>query len=146
MQLVPKATYLAMIRNSVGTTMFRNNYAIIDGAEKDILVNGQISCAFFASFILHGFGLIETLHTRTAGTVKDLEASGWRLTDTPREGDVIIWEAAQQRSGVYPHIGFYIDERTAVSHWDKYCTPVTHGLLFENHEKIAAFYTHDFLA
>lgn len=145
MQLVPKATYLSVIKGSVGTEMFRNNYALIDGTQEDILDDGQLSCAFFVSFILRAFGLIQDLHARTIGTVKDLEESGWRKTDTPHQGDVVIWEDMQQKSGIFPHIGFYIDEQTAISHRDTHRTPIAHSLTFDGMRKVTAYYTHDFL-
>jgi hypothetical protein len=146
MQLIPKATYLAVIKGSVGTHMFRHNYALIDGVEKDILEDGQLSCAFFVSFILRAFGLIDTLHARTVGTVRDMEEFGWRHTKTPHEGDVVVWEEQQQKSGVYPHIGFYLDEETAISHRDTVSTPAVHSLTFEGTRKVTAYYTHEFLA
>lgn len=146
MQLLPKATYLSMIRNSVGATLFRNNYALVDGEQTDILKNGELSCAFFVSFLLRGFGLIKELHARTTGTIVDLEASGWRKTDTPHEGDVVVWEEQQQKSGVYPHIGFYIDKESAISHRDTHYTPIVHSLTFNGTRKILAYYTHDFLS
>lgn len=145
MRLVPKATYLSVIRNSVGTNMFRHNYAEVDGEEKDLLRDGELSCAFFVSFVLRAFGLSKELHLRTAGTIQDLEASGWRKTETPHEGDVVIWEEKQQKSGVYLHSGFYIDEQTAISHWDAHCTPVAHSLTFDGTRQVIAYYTHDFL-
>lgn len=146
MQLLPKATYLAMIKNSVDSVMFRNNYALVDGVKTDLLRNGELSCAFFVSFILRAFGLIKELHLRTAGTVKDLEASDWRKTETPHEGDVVVWEEMQQKSGIYLHSGFYIDEQTAVSHRDTHYTPIVHSLTFDGTRKVVAYYTHDFLA
>lgn len=125
--------------------MFRHNYVLVDGSEKDILDNGQLSCAFFASFVLKAFGLVETLHARTEGTIKDLERSGWQKTETPHEGDVVIWEEQQQKSGVFPHIGFYIDEKTAISHRDTHSTPIAHSLSFDGTRAVTAYYTHDFL-
>ena len=146
MQLLQKKTYLAVIKNSVGSEMFRHNYALVDGVETDLLRDGELSCAFFVSFILRAFDLIKELHLRTYGTVKDLEASGWRKTDTPHEGDVVAWEEQQQKSGIYPHIGFYIDEQTAISHLDAGHAPTIHNLTFNNARAVTAFYTHDFLA
>lgn len=137
---------MAMIRNSVGTKMFRYNYALVDGIEQNLVRDGELSCAFFVSFMLRGFGLIKELHLRTAGTVRDLEASGWRKTDMPHEGDVVIWEEKQQKSGVYLHSGFYVNEQTAISHWDQHCTPVEHSLTFDGTRKVTGYYTHDFLA
>lgn len=145
MELVPKETYLSVIKGSIGTTMFRHNYALIDGEKKDILDNGQLSCAFFASFVLRAFDLIETLHARTEGTIRDLEHSGWRKTETPHEGDVVVWEEKEQKSGIFPHIGFYINEEVAISHRDTQCTPIEHSLTFDDTRAVTAYYTHDFL-
>lgn len=145
MELLPKATYLAVIKNSIGSEMFRHNYALVDNAQHDILKDGELSCAFFVSFVLRGFGLIKDLHARTLGTIKDLEASGWRTTETPHEGDVVIWEEQQQKSGIYPHIGFYIDEQTVISHRDTKRTPILHSLTFDGTRAVTAYYTHDFL-
>lgn len=146
MQLVPKATYLSVIENAVGAKMFRHNYALVDGEQIDILQDGQLSCAFFVSFILRAFSLIQTLHARTGGTIADMETSGWRTTDDPHTGDVVVWEEQQQKSGVFPHLGFYIDETTAISHRDTQGTPAVHSLTFDGTRKITAYYTHDFLA
>lgn len=145
MELLPKATYLSVIKGAVGASMFRHNYARVEGEDRDILDDGQLSCAFFVSFVLRAFGLIKTLHTRTEGTVKDLERSGWQRTETPHEGDVVVWEAMQQRSGVFPHLGFYLDEKTAISHRDTLCTPIVHSLTFDGTRAVTAYYTHPFL-
>lgn len=146
MKLVPKATYLSMIKQSVGAQMFRNNYALIEGVQKDILDDGELSCAFYVSFLLHAFDLIEELHARTTGTVKDLERSGWRKTDTPHEGDIVVWEEQMQKSGIFPHIGFYVDSENAISHRDTHRTPIAHSLTFDGTRNVTAYYTHDFLA
>lgn len=135
-----------MIKNSVGTEMFRHNYALVDGVETDLLRDGELSCAFFASFVLRAFGLIKELHLRTVGAVKDLEASGWRKTETPHEGDVVVWEEQQQKSGIYPHIGFYIDAQSVITHRDTNRTPIVHSLTFNDTRAVTAYYTHDFLA
>lgn len=145
MQLLPKETYIAVIKGSVGANLFRENYALVDGVQENILQDGQLSCAFFVSFILRAFSLIQTLHARTTGTVADMEQSGWRETETPRIGDVVVWEEAEQKSGVFPHIGFYLDQGTAISHRDTHNTPIAHSLTFDGTRKVTAFYTHDFL-
>ena len=69
-------SYVAVIKNSIGTKMFRNFYAEINGQKKDVLENGELSCAFFASAILHLFQLIKEPHRTVASTIKDMDKSG----------------------------------------------------------------------
>ncbi len=56
--LLPKESYLAMIKNSVGTNMFRNLYATSGGEVQDIVREGELSCAYFVSSILYIFKLV----------------------------------------------------------------------------------------
>ncbi len=120
-------TYLAVIKNSVGTRMFRTYYALVDGKRKDIMRQGELSCAFFVSFILSGFSLIEGMHGTVEGTVKDLKASGWRHTKTIRIGCVIVWEPIKgDRGEVHRHIGFYVGNGKAISNDYKKGMPRLH--------------------
>ena len=52
-------TYIVVIKNSVGSNIFRNSYAKVNGKKKDILKNGKVSCAFFVSSILALFPLFK---------------------------------------------------------------------------------------
>ena len=49
--LLKKKNYIAMIQNAAKgeNSMFRNLYALVDEKEKDIVNNGDLSCAFFLS-------------------------------------------------------------------------------------------------
>jgi hypothetical protein len=42
-----RKTLLRLIENSIGTKIFRNAYFFVDGKSKDILKNGELSCAFY---------------------------------------------------------------------------------------------------
>jgi len=117
-------TYLAMIRNSVGTNMFRNNFAMVDGVRQDITNNGDLSCAWFVSSILMIFSLIQRPHAAVDGMVKDLEASGWERIDAPEVGCVLVWEKDPDHR--YRHVGFFMGEETAISNNYKLGHPAEH--------------------
>ena len=152
MKLLSRDTYLAMIKNSVGSTLFRTLYAEVDGKKEDILKEGELSCTFFVSSILWHFRLLtEGPHANTPGLVRDLEKSGWVKTDVPTEGAVVIWEVMQQKSGPHPHSGFYVNSDKAISHIDNTKTPQEHHNTFGTkpdgapQRRIIALYTHSFL-
>ncbi len=147
MQLLPKDTYLQMIKNGVGSKLFRNLYADIDGVKTDILRDGDLSCNFFASLVLWHFRLLkEGPHANTPGFIRDLEGSGWTKTPTPHAGDIVLWSPKVGKSGeLHPHTGFYIDENTAISNSDIERAPILHHLTFDNTRAIEAIYTHAFL-
>lgn len=106
-------TYLETIKKSVGTKMFQNIYALVDGEKKDVAENGTYSCANFASSVLIMFSLVKSRHATVKSTIKDMENSGWVKIDKPREGTVIIWEPWEQSDR--QHIGFYIGNDIAIS-------------------------------
>jgi hypothetical protein len=146
MQLLLRDTYLAMIRNSVGSNLFRTLYAEVDGTKKDILDDGGLSCAFFVSMILHHFKLLQGPHATVSGTVRDLEASGWQKTEAITPGAVLVWEKlAQASEELHDHIGFARGEEKAISNWYMDKVPVEHHLTFDGTRKITAVYTHPFL-
>jgi hypothetical protein len=113
--------------------MFKNFWAEIDGEKKDIMENGNVSCAFYVSSLLVIFGLIEKIHGTVEGTKEDLEKSGWKKIDQPEEGCVIIWKSSENIG--HKHIGFYIGNNQAVSNSSKIGQPVIHNWLFEETEK-----------
>src|SRR3989344_5072067 len=84
-------TYLAIIKNSIGSKMFSNLYAKLDNKKLDITKNGNLSCAFYVSSILFLFKLVKEIHATVNGTLKDLKESGWTKIEKPRIGCVLIW-------------------------------------------------------
>ena len=109
-------TYIAVVKNSVGSKMFRNSYAKINGKKTDILQNGMLSCAFFVSSILVLSKLIKEIHGTVDGTVKDLEQSGWQQIAKPKIGSVLVWEKIDfGNKNFHKHIGFYIGNNKAIS-------------------------------
>lgn len=126
-------TYIAIIKNSVGSKMFRNSYAKINGKKTDILKNGMLSCAFFVSSILVLFKLIREIHGTVDGTVRDLEQSGWKKIAKPKVGSVIVWEKIDfGNKNFHKHIGFYIGNNKAIStNSFKKGQPVIHHWTYE---------------
>lgn len=146
MELLVKDSYLHMVRQSIGSTMFRNLYAQINGESQDILKDGDLSCAYFVSTILHHFKLIASPHATVSGTVKDLEKSGWQKIEAPIVGAVVVWEKASQAGDEpHEHIGFVSGDSKAISNSYIERVPVEHDLTFGGTRKITAIYANDFL-
>lgn len=156
MKLLAKDTYLTMIENSVGSHLFRTVYAEIDGERKDITQAGNFSCAFFVSTILSHFNfkLIKEAHTGIRGLIKDMEESGWTVTDKLIPGAVVVWEqvVTEPTKTLHDHLGFVFDEHTAVSTYDLHvCTPIKHDINYADDPNgkpwraIEKIYTHPFL-
>ncbi len=111
-------TYLQLIRNSVGTEMFRNFY--IQTATDDVidaLEDGNNSCAFYVSSVLTLFNKLSGVHGTVKSTVEDLQKSGWESVEgkIKHPGDVIVWEAVKFKGSSHRHIGFYIGDNRAIS-------------------------------
>lgn len=121
-------TYLAVLKNSVGTRMFRTFHAEVNGKKKDIMRKGDLSCAFFVSFVCAGLGLIKQVHGTVGGTVEDLKKSGWKKTRVAKPGCVVVWAAkVDERGELHRHIGFYIGSDRAISNDSKKGFPRTHA-------------------
>jgi len=118
---MPKETLLAAIKHSIGSTMFRNLYARVGGVKQDLLRDGDLSCAFYASSLLALTGLIESPHATVDSTLRDMKRSGWFPLTRPRVGCVIVWGERHFTDGneSHKHIGFYLGNGVAVSNSDK---------------------------
>src|SRR3989339_1418364 len=88
-----KETYLAFIKNSIGSRSFKNFYSKINKKKQDVLNDGELSCAFFVSTIVTIFGLSKKIHTTVNSTVDDLLKFGWVEVRRPRIGAVLVWES-----------------------------------------------------
>lgn len=126
-------TYLAVIRNSVGTKMFRNFYMTIEGKKMDATRDGEVSCAYFVSNVLHMFSrlkLIREPHLTVTSTVKDLMENGWKEIAKPRVGAVLVWEKKLAAGSTNAHIGFYVGDDMAVSNLYTRKSPGKHHWTF----------------
>ena len=141
-EVLKKESYLAAVKNSVGSKAYRTLVARVNGKKTDILENGELSCAFFVSTILHNFDLIEKIHATVKSTVVDLEKKGWKPKNKPAHGDVLVWESVIYPDGQqHTHIGFYIGSGKAISNSSKKKMPAIHELTFgkagtKNYRKI----------
>ncbi len=122
-------SYVQAIRNSVNSRLFRNLYINYSGKKEDVLENGRFSCAVFVSSVLYLYKLISDVHATVAGSVTDLEKSGWEQIPKPEIGSVIVWENHQSNEG-HKHIGFYIGEDKAISNSSKKKQPILHHWTF----------------
>jgi len=127
-------TYLQVVRNSVGSNIFRNFYVRTNSrGEFDALDDGYNSCAFYVSAVLVIFRKLDGMHGTVASTKKDLLDSGWQeITDLNdlQPGDVLVWEPMQFDDGLKEHIGFYMGDGKAVSTSWTTKTPVEHDKNF----------------
>lgn len=122
-----RETYLNMIKRSIGTNMFRNSFAYINGKYFDVMSDGITSCAFYVSSILTICTLCEKTHATVLSTEKDLIKSGWYEIKEPEVGCVIIWDAVVFQDGqAHEHIGFYIGNGKAISNSSFERTPTMH--------------------
>lgn len=122
-------TYLAVIKNSVGSKLFRNFFMEIDGKKIDATRDGIVSCAYLVSNILHMFPslkLIREPHLTVSATVKDLKESGWTEIAEPRIGAILVWEPKMAAGSLNAHIGFYIGDDKAVSNFYETGMPAEH--------------------
>ncbi len=115
-------TYLAVIKKSVGTRMFQDIYALVNGKRENVTRGGELSCAFFVSALLAMFGFIKECHGTVDATVDDLREAGWKRVKIPRPGDIVVWE---KRDG-HRHIGFSVGKDRAISNSSTKKYPVEH--------------------
>lgn len=128
------------IHSAVGSKMFQHAFVRrADGSELDAQDSGRLSCAYIVSGILTLHMLMKQPHAEVASTIKDMEDSGWLKTDRPVPGCVIHWPA---NGNGHEHIGFYIDEHTAMSNSTQQCIPVIHSINMPDGREPIAFYTH----
>ncbi len=136
-----KRSLFALIKNSLGSKFFRFLYFFDNKKSKDILENGNLSCAFYISVILRILGLIKECHTTVDGLIKDMGDSSWQKVDKLQKGAVIVWEPKDS----HKHIGFYLGNRKAVSNSSSKRSPIIHSV---NHQRrnLIAIYIHEELA
>ena len=125
--LLPAESYLAMIKNSVGSKQFQNLYALVDNQKKDIVEGGNLSCAYYVTSILVIFGLIDKPHSTVNGSVSALLTAGWSRIKEPQPGTVIVWGPDQQS---HQHIGFSIGANKAISNSSEKNIPHIHHISY----------------
>lgn len=143
-KILTKDNYLQMIKNSVGTSLFKNFYAEVDGVKKDIAENGNLSCALYVSNILLINKLIGEGHANVKSTIVDMKKSGWQEISELKLGAVLYWEAVDfGATGMHEHIGFYIGNNTAVSNNSNTGSISVHSHDFDGTRKIKNIFWHE---
>lgn len=144
-------SYLRTIKNSRGSKVFRNVYFKINDEVRDVLKDGNLSCAYFVSSILKHFDLIKDLRTSVDGLVEELKENGWTEINEPKLGSILVWEKVYfSGSGKWHgHIGFYIGKGWAISNSSKKRYPVKHYWRREpvsgRWRKVKSIFWHPFL-
>lgn len=135
-----------MIKNGVGTQMFRSLFVINEKGKKlDALKNGDLACAFFVSCVLKIFSLIDYPHATVDSTIRDMLENGWHRTKKFKPGNVLLWE--KNKTG-RRHLGFYIGDNKAVSNSYKNKFPIIHHITYGKNKdgqpkrKIEEIFTH----
>jgi hypothetical protein len=101
----------------------------VNGKRKDIINNGDLSCAFFVSSILKINNLLPNIHVTDAGTEREMIKKGWYKIKNPKIGSVLFWHPAKN-GNEHEHIGFYIGKDKAISNNSKRGYPITHHWMF----------------
>jgi hypothetical protein len=115
-----KESYLAMIKNSVGTKMF--NTLIAEDAQGnliDIFQNGMYSCAAYVSAVLTFVDFIPRPRATVDSLYEDLKDNENFVEVAEKDlepGDIIFWEETEFEDGSKNrHVGFYIGDEMAIS-------------------------------
>ncbi len=144
-----KENFLLSIRNSIGSQLFRNYH--VDG--KDVLQNGDLSCAYYVSAILLLHNLIDKAHFTVNGTIFAMEKIGWFKVNRLKPGCVIVWGPVKENGNEHKHIGFYVGDQQAISNRSSLGMPGEHQLHYTGLDKdgakkkapVVAIYWHPYL-
>lgn len=139
--LLPKESYLAVIKNSIGAKVWQQRYARVDGKRRDLVEGGRLSCAFFVSTVLKISSYITDIHVTVTGTIKDLQKNNWKKVRSIKPGDILIWETKKDSSGKeHSHIGFALNKTSAVSNSTQHRSPQKHHITYHHQRNIIAIY------
>ncbi|MFN4181481.1 MAG: hypothetical protein ACK4FA_02185 [Candidatus Paceibacteria bacterium] len=129
-----KKNFLTIIRNSIGTNMFRNFYYKDRG---DVLKNGDLSCAFYVLTILLIFGFVDRVYFRVIDLVATIEGGGWYETESKRlrKGCIVVWNPVNQGGNGHFHIGFYMGNGIAISNRSSLGVPGEHPVIYSGLDK-----------
>lgn len=142
MKLLLKDNYLSALNLSEGIKTFKNVYAEVDGSKKDIVEDGNLSCAEFVCFLLLPFKLITDMHATVSGTVKDLVKNDWLEISELKEGAILVWDKDEKNP--HSHIGFYLGNEKAISNSSEKKESTIHDFK-HNGRKVSKILWHDFL-
>ena len=123
-------TFRKHLNEKLKDKQFKKLYVKQGNKRKDIMKNGELSCAYFVSSILTLFKLIDRPHRTVDGTTKVLEKYGWKKVRKAKEGCILVWEEKNFGKECHKHIGFYIGKDRAISNSSKKKVPAKHHWTF----------------
>ncbi len=126
--------YRSFIENLLGSEAWRHLYVESNGEVIDITENGENSCAYMLSSVLIIFGLAQKAHATITSTVEDMKKYDWHEVQEPFYGCVVEWDG---------HIGFYIDDKNAISNSSKTKLVTKHPLKMEDGRTPIRYWSHD---
>lgn len=131
---------LAAANGAIGSGMFQQLFVRdrTTGRVRDVMNNGELSCAYFISSLLLIFGLIDRAHATVATTVASLKEAGWQETQLPVPGAIAVWPELHG----HEHIGIVVDDDMAISNAQTTRAPKQHSLTLADSRKPVAFYVH----
>lgn len=118
---LPRQTFLKMLENSVGTKLFNSLFVLFKDTNttKDVLNDGEFSCAFFVSGILVLGGYLQRPNATVASLYKQCQTQNWTTVADQKDieaGDIIFWEKTKFADGSEnEHVGFAVSQEEAVS-------------------------------
>jgi len=127
-----KENFLLSIRNSIGSQLFRS---YLDKEGRDVLHNGDLSCAYFISSILCLHGLIDRAHFTVPGTLYAMENAGWVKINHLKIGCIVVWGSVHQNGADHKHLGVYIGDGQAISNRSSLGMPGEHPLHYSGLDK-----------
>jgi len=134
-------SFLEAVRNSVGANLWKIFWVKEDtGNVRDVLEDGNLSCAYFVTSLLKLFNHLKEVHFTVDSAVKAMKEEGWEevAKENLHLGDVLVWEEKQEKECNVPHrhIGFYVGNNQAVSNSSKKKCPIEHHYTYKGKRKI----------
>mgnify|MGYP001584286886 CR=1 FL=1 len=121
MEILKKESYVRAIENSVGSRLFNSLLVRFGDSQevKDILNDGELSCAYFVSSLLVMHDALRQTHTTVANLKKALSENP-KWSEVPLEnveaGDVVFYKKRTFADGSgNAHVGFVLNKDEAVS-------------------------------
>ena len=121
LEILQKETLLKAIENSVGSRQYNSLFVRFKDIEKikDILDNGEYSCAVFVSSLLFLARVIDKQRATVESLKKFCDTDkNWKQInpDKVEAGDIIFWEKRKHEDETeHSHVGFALSNTEAVS-------------------------------
>lgn len=120
-EILKKESLVKALENSVGSRLFNSLLVRFSDSEqvKDILNDGELSCAYFVSSLLVMHGLLGETHT-TVANLRQVLTENPKWQEVPLEsveaGDVVFYKKRTFADGSgNAHVGFAVGKTDAVS-------------------------------